>query len=118
MNPVQTSQEDCSSAAAVYVVTETGGSDVTCSPGEASYTEGTSTIVCLRYNLTVGQCAQLTDGIIVTKKVDCLAPGSTTAMKLTALLTDSADESECPAGATITRALVKRNRLYCFAPIS
>lgn len=122
VNP-DTSQEDCSSAAAIFVVTETGGSDVQCDPNEVSYVQGKKTDdpssrVCLRYNLKVGECLDPGDGVSsVPKKVACSAAQSNTAIRLVALITDSADESKCPSGST-GLALVKRNMVYCVTAVS
>lgn len=121
-NP-DTSQEDCSSRAAVFVVTETGGSDVKCDANEASYVQGSDTNnpssrVCLRYNLKVGECIDL--GLLsssVPKKVTCSASTTTTTVKLASLAMDSSDESRC-TGDTKGLPLVKRNIVYCFGPSS
>ncbi len=114
----KTEQAPCTDPAALFVVTETGGSDVKCDVNEPSYVEGRNTDdpqsrVCLRYNLTVGEC--LDPGATessVPKKVDCATPTEETA-KLVQLRTDTADESQCPADTT-PLALAKRNILYCF----
>ena len=117
----QTEQAPCGDAAALFVVTETGGSDVSCDENEPSYVEGKNTDdpssrVCLRYNLTVGDCLDV--GVLdssVPKKVDCAAPTSTTA-KLVLLDLTTADESKCPSDSRAL-PLTKRNILYCFAPV-
>lgn len=122
INP-ETSQEDCSSQAAIFVVTETGGSDVKCDDNEASYVQGTdknnpSSRVCLRYNLKVGECIDL--GVLsssVPKKVTCSASTSSSTVKLVSLRTNSSDETQCTGG-TKGLPLVKRNILYCFGASS
>lgn len=114
----KTEQAPCTDPNALFKVTETGGSDVTCDPNEPSYVEGKDTDdpssrVCLRYNLAVGEC--IDEGLLdssVPKKVDCSAPTSSTA-KLVSIDLTSADESKCPADSTAL-PLVKRNIVYCF----
>lgn len=117
----KTEQAPCSDPAALFMVTETGGSDVKCDENEPSYVEGKDTNdpssrVCLRYNLTVGDCLDV--GLLdssVPKKVDCTAPTSTTA-KLVLLDLTTADESKCPSDSKAL-PLTKRNIVYCFAPV-
>jgi hypothetical protein len=114
----KTEQAPCTDPNALFMVTETGGSDVKCDENEPSYVEGKDTDkpssrVCLRYNLKVGDC--LDEGAIsssVPKKVDCAAPTSTTA-KLVAVDLTSADESKCPSDSQAL-PLKKRNIVYCF----
>lgn len=118
LKPPETSQEDCSSQAAIWVVTETGGSDITCDPKENSYVEGTTAKVCARDNLKVGECVDIGAGDVTPKKVDCSAAPSKTTIKLVALLTDSSDTSKCPDGTVVPIPLVKRNMLYCYAAAS
>lgn len=118
MTPPKEEPEDCSSTAAFYVITETGGTDMVCDPKENSVGWGEGSRSCLRWNLAVGECAQFSDGTSVPKKLDCANPGSKSSEKLAALITDSSDKSKCPAGATDNVSNVKRNMVYCFGPIS
>lgn len=122
INP-DTSQEDCSSAAAIFVVTETGGGDISCDTNEVSFVQGKDTSdpssrVCLRYNLKAGECLDPGDGVSsVPKKVSCSAATTHTVVKLDALITDSSDKSKCPNG-SIGLPLVKRNLVYCLTAAS
>ena len=117
-NP-ETSQAPCTEQDAIFVVTETGGSSVSCDENEPSYVEGKDTDkpssrVCLRYNLKVGECLDLGAlSTTVPKKVTCSASASTSTVKLVALLTDTTDESKCPADSQAS-PLTKRNLVYCF----
>jgi hypothetical protein len=114
----KTEQAPCTDPNALFMVTETGGSDVKCDENEPSYVEGKDTDkpssrVCLRYNLAVGDC--LDEGATsssVPKKVDCSAATSTTG-KLVSIDLTSADESKCAAD-TSPLPLAKRNIVYCF----
>ncbi|SDO39914.1 hypothetical protein SAMN04515671_0816 [Nakamurella panacisegetis] len=122
VNP-DTSQAPCGEADAIFVVTETGGSSITCDSNETSYVEGKKkdnpdTRVCLRYNVKAGDCldpgAADTD---VPKKLPCAQATSSNAVKVVSLITDSADKSKCP-GQSFGLPLTKRNMVYCLAPVS
>ena len=122
VNP-DTSQAPCDEADAIFVVTETGGSDTTCDANEVSYVQGKDTDnpdtrVCLRYNVKAGDCLDpgATD-IDVPKKLACSAATSSSSIKIVSVLTGTSDESKCPADST-GLALTKRSIVYCVAPVS
>ena len=127
LSDAKTEQAPCSDLAAAYVVTETGGSDVSCDDNEAQYTESkdndsdpTST-VCLRPNLQVGDCWKpALTSFDSSSKVACTDPSSSVGSveKLVKLITGSTDDSGCPDTTTKTLTIDKRQIVYCFADVS
>lgn len=109
----KTEQIDCGDPKAGYVVTERGNG-ITCEEKETSYTEG-KTIVCMRPNMKVGDCAKVGDSAANgdMEKIDC-ASATDEDVKLALLDTASADPKKCSED-QLALDLPKRNIVYCFA---
>lgn len=105
---------NCSDANAVYQVTAV---DTTCDESESSYTEtyrGSSTKLCLYYNVSQGDCVTPGTSTTVSTKGAC-APG---AYKVVLVRTDTADENECPDMTEFTVPNTTRNRLICLTKVA
>ncbi len=104
----------CTDANAVYQVTAV---DTKCDESESSYTEtyrGSSTKLCLYYNVSQGDCVKPGTASSVGTKGAC-APGT---YKVVLVRTDTADENECPDMTEYTVPNTTRNRLICLTKVS
>jgi hypothetical protein len=116
---VQSKQVDCNNDKAWWIVTATGGSNLTCADSEISIYQktsggGTGDQVCLRPNLKVGDCwDEGFSSIDVPQKVSCTGADSTT-YKVLKVDTTTSDESTCPSDYVGAYSYPSRNVLICF----
>ena len=123
-NP-KSEQIDCTDAQALFKVTESGGSDLSCDESELSYVQyrgddesDVTDTVCLRPNFKVGDCYVEPDtGTDLPKLGPCTSIEGATKVKVDSVNENTADDSVCQ-DPRLSYTYTKRNVVVCFSESS